>query len=105
MLAPDDQLALYRIIQEAMSNSLKHAPDSQVRVQIAERDGSVVARIDDDGMGFDVDAAMARRGGLGLISMVERARHAGGQVEISSAPGEGTTVTARFRLPSRVSDD
>lgn len=103
-LTDDDQLALYRIVQEAISNSLKHAPNSRVQVKITEIDGVVVARVHDDGDGFDVNLALARRGGLGLVSMVERARHADGRVDIDSGSGDGTTVTARFQLPSERSD-
>ena len=61
-------------------------------------------RSGDDGDGFDVNQAMVRPGGPGLISMVERARHADGRVDIRSSSGEGTTVTARFQLPREGSD-
>ncbi|MEN8143881.1 MAG: PAS domain S-box protein [Gemmatimonadota bacterium] len=103
-LSADDQLALYRIVQEAISNSLKHAPNSRVQVRIAAIETVVVAVVEDDGEGFDVRWAMARRGGLGLVSMIERARHAAGRVDITSEAGMGTVVTARFNLPSEQSD-
>jgi signal transduction histidine kinase len=90
-LAPDLEEELYRIAQEALNNELKHAAASQVVLSVRVAEGSVVLEVADDGQGFDV-ADMHDTGGLGLISMQERAVKIGGQLTVRSAPGEGTRV-------------
>jgi signal transduction histidine kinase len=90
-LAPDLEEELYRITQEALNNALKHAGASQVALSVRVADESVVLEVTDDGQGFDT-AEIHDTGGLGLISMQERADKIGGQWTIRSAPGEGTRV-------------
>lgn len=87
------RLVLYRIVQEAIENAASHARASAVEVRIERENGRVVARVADDGEGFDVEKAMDR-GGIGLFGMRERAAMVGGSVVIDSDPGTGTTVTA-----------
>jgi len=82
---------LYRIAQEALTNALKHASASSVRVEVSAVEGAVNLEIIDDGRGFD-PAAIGELGGLGLVSMRERADELGGTLTIVSAPGEGTRV-------------
>ena len=86
------ELELFRIVQEALSNALKHAHASKVRV-VVDLD-AVPARVEivDDGLGFDPDAVPLRARHLGLLSMEERAATIGGTLRIDSAPGRGTHV-------------
>ncbi|HUF89317.1 MAG TPA: PAS domain S-box protein [Gemmatimonadota bacterium] len=99
-LDPDAELALYRIVQEALSNALRHSGASRVAVSLDVDERTVRVGITDDGRGFPVDQSYGEDGhGLGLVGMRERARNAGGMLEIESAPGEGTRV--RVELPVR----
>lgn len=93
-LAPEIETALYRIVQEALSNAVRHARPRRIAVEVREEGPSVRAVVRDDGRGFDVAAALARRGdrGLGLIGMRERAEALGGSLEIRSAPDQGTEL-------------
>ena len=89
------QVAVYRIVQEALNNARKHAGASRISVRLASEDGAVTLEIADDGKGFD--PALAGAGAevgraLGLDSMRERAVVTGGQFELRSQPGHGTTV-------------
>jgi signal transduction histidine kinase len=89
--------AVYRVAQEALHNALRHARPRHVDVRLAGRDGGVVLEVSDDGVGFDPAAeAAARR--LGLASMRERARSAGGRLAVTSRPSAGTTV--RLEVPA-----
>jgi signal transduction histidine kinase len=92
---PGRDRELLRIAQEALHNALRHAGASHVTVRLRRDDGRVQLEITDDGAGFDPSAPELRSRHLGLTSMEERARRLGAQLEIQSAPGEGTTVTAR----------
>src|SRR5690606_10547580 len=91
--------ALFRIAQEALTNVVRHAQASAVRVALTGRDGSVALAVRDDGRGFDpaAPAISARR--LGLSSMRERAEAVGGVLRVDAAPGAGTTV--RAEVPAR----
>lgn len=99
VLSSDAELAMYRIVQEAVSNALRHAQANEVRVRLAREDGTVVATVEDDGRGFAVDEVMSSQRGLGLFGMQERSAYVGGRVEIESAPGEGTRVRVEVPLP------
>ncbi len=85
--------ALYRIAQEALNNTVKHARASRVSVCLAVRDRQIVLEIQDDGVGFD--PAGDFRGHLGLHTMRERIGHLGGTLTIESAAGKGACVQAR----------
>ena len=85
-------LALFRIAQEALNNVLKHARATAVRIELALAGSQVTLSVYDDGSGFD--AAQAPRGRLGMTTMRERAEAAGGRLQVESAPGKGTRVTA-----------
>jgi signal transduction histidine kinase len=84
--------ALFRIAQEALNNTAKHARASNVVVRLESVDGTLVAQVLDDGAGFD--AGKDFPGHLGLLSMRERAIRLGGRVEITSSRGQGTLVRA-----------
>lgn len=94
-LSPQVELALYRVVQEALTNVARHASAHQVWVDLHHQGRAVVASVRDDGRGFDPMAVSAsKEAGLGLFGMRERMALVGGQLTIESAPGRGTTVTA-----------
>jgi signal transduction histidine kinase len=84
--------ALFRILQEALTNVARHAAAAGVTVRLAAEGDDVVLTVSDDGRGFAAPAGP----GLGLLGMRERARAAGGRVTVEGAPGRGTVVTARL---------
>ena len=98
----DLKTALFRIAQEALNNLAKHACARQAAVSLQSDKGSLCLVIRDDGVGFD---ARRRREepsrGLGLTSMRERAEHPGGTLVLTSTPGKGTAVTARWPRAGR----
>jgi signal transduction histidine kinase len=83
---------VFRIAQEALQNALRHARAEHVDLTLEARDGALVLSVADDGDGFDPADPALRSRRLGLTSMEERARAAGGRLEIDSRPGAGTTV-------------
>jgi signal transduction histidine kinase len=94
-LQPDMEIALFRIAQEALHNSVVHGHAHHVSVSLARSNGHVELTVADDGEGFDVGAARQRGSGLGLMSMDERAHVFGGDVQIVSTLEQGTTVRVR----------
>jgi signal transduction histidine kinase len=95
---PDDRLppgietALYRIVQESLTNVVKHARAGHVSVVLTGKDGSVSILVEDDGVGFE--PSRARSDGLGLLGMRERVELLGGRMTVESRPGAGTTFVA-----------
>jgi signal transduction histidine kinase len=87
------RLALYRIVQEAVTNVRKHAEARLASVTIEEREGGILVRVTDDGVGFDASNG-SPPGHLGLSAMREHAEIAGGRLSIRSRPREGTTIEA-----------
>jgi PAS domain S-box-containing protein len=101
-LPAEVETAAYRIVQEALTNVVKHAAATRVSVMVERRPGQLAAIVEDDGRGFEPGEVLdPRRPGdpLGLAGMRERAALVGGRVEVESSPGGGTTVYARFPLP------
>jgi signal transduction histidine kinase len=98
-LAAELESAAYRLVQEALNNVVKHAGAGRVAVEIIEANEGLTIRVRDNGRGFDPEQA---DGGFGLLGMRERVALLGGQLEIDSAEGRGTTLTAR--LPVRRAD-
>ncbi len=95
--SPEAELALYRIVQESITNALRHSAARKIEVELQRRDGIVVATVSDDGVGFDPQGVLEHQDGehgLGLFGMRERAEYVGGRVEIDSQEGKGTTVRA-----------
>jgi signal transduction histidine kinase len=86
------ETALYRVVQESLTNIVKHASARRVSISVARRDSSVAAVIEDDGDGFD--PRVVREGGVGLLGMRERLALLDGRVEIESRRGAGTTLVA-----------
>jgi signal transduction histidine kinase len=96
-LDADRQTVIYRIVQEALTNAIKHAQASSVSVIVASAgEGAVRAVIEDDGVGFLADRV--REGALGLVGMRERVTLLGGRLEIESAPGAGTTLVVELPI-------
>jgi len=95
MLEEAQEVALYRIAEEALNNTLKHSDAHQVSVEIHASGQQVELVVIDNGCGFDPDQKMDA-GGMGLSSMRERAAAVGGSIEIQSSPGEGTQIIARI---------
>jgi signal transduction histidine kinase len=100
-LPAEGELALYRILQKALENVEKHARARHVTVSLRQR-AFVQLTINDDGVGFDPEHHEARRkgkGGLGLLSMRERATYVGGVFKIKSVRGTGTVIEVLIPLP------
>jgi signal transduction histidine kinase len=87
------ETALFRIVQEAVNNILRHAQAQQVSVTLVRKADRVELRVVDDGLGFDTQLPRSGRH-VGLWSMRERVEQLGGQFEVRSIPGQGTTLTA-----------
>lgn len=87
---------IFSVVQEAMGNIKKHAQAQHVWIQLSVTDGWLIITVRDDGKGFNttqLDPTRGREGSLGMINMQERAQMLGGKLSITSAPGQGTTVT------------
>jgi len=96
ILEKDEQLHIYRIFQEAISNVVRHAGAKRIRATAHREPGGIVFRLKDDGRGFDQRSPEWKnysKDRLGIIFMRERARMAGGTFNLESSPGEGTSIT------------
>jgi PAS domain S-box-containing protein len=95
------RIALFRAAQESISNVLKHANATQLEISLQGEDGRVRLRVEDDGQGFDPNAASQKEArSWGLKIMRERIESIGGKVQIKSKPGEGTRVIFDIKRPS-----
>jgi len=94
------ETALYRIVQEALTNATRHAQASRATIRLEQKGHLIRCLVSDDGNGFDVQAALNRKGhtGLGLIGIRERLNAIGGAYRIISAPGQGTTLQVEIPL-------
>jgi signal transduction histidine kinase len=91
----DEERIVYRLVQEALTNAVKHAEASRVEVSVQGGDDEIRIAIHDDGCGFDLSLAT---GGRGLTGMRERIELFGGTIEVGSEPGKGTEITATVPL-------
>jgi signal transduction histidine kinase len=91
------EVELYRIVQEALNNALRHAQADTIEVEVDARDGGVTVTVRDDGVGFDPGSRAIRERRLGLTSMRERAEAVGSALTVESSPGAGTTVRVEVR--------
>jgi two-component system sensor histidine kinase UhpB len=101
-LPAEMETALYRIVQECLTNTAKHANANKVTITLKEETDRVYARITDDGNGFDYEALLRTPGqerGLGLAGMNERAVLLDGTLTIHSTPGIGTIIEVSIPLP------
>jgi signal transduction histidine kinase len=99
MLTKNDEVNVYRIVQEAVNNTVRHARAKSGRVAVGASQHEIDIRIEDDGVGFD---PAGQDGGLGLAGIAERARILGGRMTVRSSSGQGTTVSVS--IPSRGRD-
>lgn len=95
-LSSEVETALFRVVQEALTNIVKHARATRISISVARRDSTVAAVIEDDGSGFDL--ATARSGGIGLVGMRERLALLDGRLAIESSEQAGTTIVAEVPL-------
>jgi signal transduction histidine kinase len=106
-LAPDLEVTLFRVIQEAMNNITRHAGARKARVVLNFRKASIVVQVSDDGRGFDVDEAINakdRPRGLGLLGMRERVELVNGTIDIRSEPGGGTLIEVKIPIREEAND-
>jgi signal transduction histidine kinase len=95
---PELESTVYRLVQEGLTNAVRHAGASRIRIDVDERDGCVDVAVADDGRGFDPQATSSA--GFGLTGMRERVELADGELDIDSGP-EGTTVRAKLPVTRR----
>jgi signal transduction histidine kinase len=94
-IAAERGTAIYRILQEILTNVARHAAANRVEVQLTRRDHDIILLVHDNGSGIPADK-LARQDSLGILGMQERALAVGGEIKICSSPGAGTTVRARI---------
>lgn len=102
-LAPPAATAIFRVVQEAFTNAARHAAGAHVVVRYGLDAGVLRVTVSDNGPGFDTKALRGPREALGLLGMQDRARRHGGAVEITSAPGAGTTVSLALPVGTQAS--
>lgn len=93
---------IYRVVQEALTNCVRHARARRVTVAVVGRPTSLALSVEDDGVGANFAAP---RAGLGLIGLDERVRELGGRLEIDSRPGHGTTLRVQMPVPALVREE
>ena len=101
--APNIEIVCFRIVQEALTNIMKHANASKVELELADEANELHIKIQDNGRGFDVDAAIGKAAlgeSMGLLSMEERASLIGGKLEITSEISGGTVIKGIFPIES-----
>lgn len=96
-LSPEEKIAIYRIVQEALQNARRHARAGKISVEAYMEPHAWVVQVTDDGIGFDPTYPWHQEDHWGLYGMQERAQLIGAELEVESRPGEGTAV--RLRLP------
>lgn len=102
-LDTDTQSMIYRIAQESINNALKHAKATEISILLVSHDHFIILEVMDNGQGFDVPKHEHFNGrSLGLMNMNERVKALNGAFKIVSAPGDGTTVTAKFPVQNAV---
>lgn len=93
-LAPPLEITLYRVVQEGLTNALRHSQSKRIRVALVQQGDRILARVEDWGQGFDLQAVGADR--FGLRGLRERVELLGGQAAIDSTPGKGTRITVEL---------
>jgi len=99
VLSDEAEVALFRALQEALSNVARHAGDAETRVEIHASDADVILRVADRGPGFEGEGSLIRleaQGHLGLAGMRERITALGGDVRVASSPGTGVEIMIRI---------
>ncbi len=104
LLPQEFEINLYRIVQEAVTNTVKYAQAKTLTLTLKAQEHALRLVVRDDGRGFDLANGLpdpSVKGGLGLVGIPERAKIMGGQANFESAPGQGTTLTVTIPLPNR----
>lgn len=107
-LPPALETALYRVVQEALTNVARHAQANQVQVRLQRQEAMIMICIEDDGQGFDVAKVIASKAavkGMGLLGMRERITLLGGRLDIQSQPGQGTRLRVEVPQENRYAPD
>jgi signal transduction histidine kinase len=97
------ETTIYRVVQEALTNILKHAQATHVSIILEQRSDLLRTIVEDDGVGFALETVRKERSGgqqLGLVGMAERATLVGGTLTVESEPGRGTTIYLHIPLRS-----
>jgi signal transduction histidine kinase len=97
-LSQDTEIMLYRLVQECFTNVIKHSKAENVLLAVHRSNGRLHLRVEDDGIGFDLDQASQKRGSFGLTGMGERVALLGGEMEIRTRRREGTKIHVRIPL-------
>ena len=95
---PDTETVLYRLSQEALTNTLKHAQAKNFKLSIIKSYPNIIFLAEDDGRGFDLNELDDRKSALGLLSMRERAAMLGGNLAVRTAPGKGTRIRIEISI-------
>ncbi len=98
MLSKESEVSLYRIVQESVSNMLKHARATEAEVSLHRGPNELFLRVRDNEVGFSPSQMDSSAPGFGLAGMSERVRILGGTIAIESAPGQGATITVRIPI-------
>jgi signal transduction histidine kinase len=98
LLRKEDEINFYRIIQECMSNIIKHSKAESAEIKIRKLAESIEISITDDGIGFDMNELKNRKSGIGLIGMQERVNILNGEYIMNSSPGNGTIIKISIRI-------
>ena len=104
LLPPELEINLYRIVQEAVTNTVKYAQAKTLKLTVKSQEYGLHLIVRDDGRGFALAIALPEpsvKGGLGMVGILERAKIMGGQAYFESAPGQGTTLTVNIPLQNR----
>jgi signal transduction histidine kinase len=97
-------IACFRVVQEALTNVVRHARAQHVWIELRQRHGRLELEVRDDGVGFDVETTLeqaAARGSLGLLGMRERVQILGGDLEVESTRASGTWIRLSIPVTSR----
>lgn len=97
-VTPEIEISAYRIIQEALTNVVRHAGVKTASVRLQVEGDVLYIQVQDEGKGFDLQQALNAEDSMGLLSMTERAEQVGGHLEVETAPGEGTLIACRLPL-------
>ncbi|MFM9838987.1 MAG: ATP-binding protein [Cyclobacteriaceae bacterium] len=98
-IAKDTQSTIYRIVQELLTNAIRHAKASQIVVQCSQNGSTFFITVEDNGIGFDAKKILLKNG-IGLGNVKSRVDYLGGKLDISSTPGDGTTINIELNVVS-----
>ena len=99
-LPEEHKTCVYRIVQEALHNSVQHAEARTVRITVRQQEGRLLLSIQDDGKGFNTQLER----GMGLLGVQERVSNLGGAFAVDSGPGQGTILSVTLPLPGEVAE-